>query len=140
MNCPNCGTELQIDARTQDWRVRIRLYLAGSDTPSADTDPELPNDAAGETVINSLPAVASYLREVAESFHAAPCDGLGDESLRLKLNSLRPTLARRKQKGLNNAVWRVPYKAGGQSWLARVDIERVGNGTGGQTEADQTGA
>lgn len=146
--CPTCGqpprtaTAPPVDGRAIDWRVRVRLYRAARlDTPEADSDPDLPAAANGATICYGLPGVADHLRALADGFHGQPCAGLDQETLRHRLNSLRPTLSRRG----GNAVWRVPYtvqppvrdqnrlapehvilrELEPQAWLARVDVERV---------------
>jgi hypothetical protein len=112
-----------MDRREVQWRVRVRLYLAARhDEPQADSDPDLPPDKPGATLIAGLPGVAEYLATLATGFHeGATVSGLDEATLRHRLKSLRPTLSRRG----GDAVWRVKYKAGGTDWLARVDVERV---------------
>lgn len=120
-----------IDARTVNWRIRIRLYdQRQPNDPAADTDPELPPDRPGTTILRGLPAVADEVIQLARAFHNSPepLKGLSTEELDRRLRGLRPTLSRRG----GNAVWRLPYDTVDQwregspgSWLARVDIERV---------------
>ncbi len=110
------------DGRANKWRVRVRLYA--SDKPSdavADTDPDLRPDAQGSEVVSGLPAVASFVAEVAQGWHGESCVGLDGPTMRHKIKGLRPTLSRRG----GNAVWRLPYRTAEREWLARVDIERV---------------
>lgn len=128
------------DGRTQGWRVRVRLYLkTRMDEPEADSDPDLPAELPGATMIYGLTNVADHLRILAADFHGAPCAGLDSNTLAHRLKSLRPTISRRG----GDAVWRVPYvvevgrgraelaanglpaSIGVQDWLARVDIVRV---------------
>lgn len=120
------------DARTAQWRVRVRLYNAlRMDEPEADSDPDLPPDHPGQTVLNGLPAVAEHLAQLASTYHRQSCAGLDHASLMHRLKSLRPTISRRG----GDATWRVPYRifqAGAfegdkreQEWLARVDVERI---------------
>lgn len=121
------------DGRAARWRVRVRLYNdVRPDEPEADSDPDLPPEAMGVTILNGLPAVAEHLATLASVFHCQAPAGLDDATLRHRLKSLRPTISRRG----GDAVWRVPYKifqAGDtfhgdtreQTWLARVDVERV---------------
>lgn len=123
----------EADGRAARWRVRVRLYNdARPSEPEADSDPDLPADAPGATILHGLPAVAEHLAVLAATFHRQACAGLDDATLRHRLKSLRPTLSRRG----GDAVWRVPYKifqAGDafrgdsreQAWLARVDVERA---------------
>lgn len=127
----------KLDARHTQWRVRVRLYRAGQDTPEADTDPDRPADAPGATVLAGLPAVVEHLRTLAMGWHgslSSTLTGLELEPLTRKLKSLRTTLGRR---GDGTAVWRVPYRVFIQQrigtsdsvaypidWLARVDVVR----------------
>lgn len=123
----------EVDGRAAQWRIRIRLYdMRQPDEPQADTDPELPPDQAGTTILRGLPAVADEVMQLANAFHASPrpLKGMNPEELDRRLRGLRPTLSRRK----GNAVWRIPYDTfetwreleGHQAaWLARVDITRV---------------
>lgn len=109
------------DGRTNNWRVRVRLYAA--DRPNdviADSDPNSRPDAAGNDVVNGLPAVAELVATLAQAWHGAPCVGLDSATLRHKLKGLRPTLSRRG----GNAVWRLDYRTAISSYLARVDIQR----------------
>jgi hypothetical protein len=122
-HCPHCGEPL--DRRAARWRVRVRLYLEGNPRPSADTDPELPDDAPGTTVIAGLPGVAEHVADLARDFHGdAELIGLEMPTLRQRLKSLRPTLSRRG----GNGVWRIPYMVKGPnrqlSAVARVDVIR----------------
>jgi hypothetical protein len=115
-----------LDNRATYWRVRVRLYAAEHvDDPVADSDPDAPPDAAGETVLRGLTAVAEHVALLAGSYHGLLCLGLESATLRHKLKGLRPTLSRRK----GNAVWRLSYTTheatGTRDWLARVDIERT---------------
>lgn len=141
--CPTCARPLPTpkpDARHTQWRVRVRLYRAGQDTPEADTDDDRPADAPGATVLAGLPAVAEHLQTLALSWHAPETVQLLDtETLGRKLKSLRTTLGRG---GTGSAVWRVPYQVTiytmrfhgtldcdtpppeQQAWLARVDVVR----------------
>lgn len=122
----------EADGRLQRWRSRVRLYNAARmDEPEADSDPDLPADSSGATVLLGLPAVADDLAILASKYHKAACAGLDGDTLRHRLKSLRPTISRRH----GNATWRVPYRVfvprntiqdgGEQEWLARVDVERV---------------
>lgn len=133
--CPTCARPLPApkpDARHTQWRVRVRLYRAGQDTPEADTDDDRPADAPGAKVFAGLFAVSEHLRELAVSWHAPETVHLLDvETLGRKLKSLRTALGRG---GTGAAVWRVPYMVepphpvGTGSvwvdWLARVDVVR----------------
>jgi hypothetical protein len=124
---------VETDARTAKWRIRIRLYdMRQPNEPQADTDPELPADAVGTTVLRGLPAVADEVISLANIFHNSPKPlmGMNTEELDRRLRGLRPTLSRRG----GNAVWRIPYdtfetwgpgEAHKAAWLARVDVERV---------------
>lgn len=130
---------LEADGRATKWRCRVRLYnMNRPDEAEADSDPDLPADAMGETVLGGLPAVADWLATLARGFHAdTQTAGLDGATLRHRLKSLRPTISRRK----GNAVWRVPYQMGEKleyvsggrfgshtemkDWMARVDVIRV---------------
>jgi len=121
--CPHCGapTPSSSDARTAQWRVRVRLYREPQLTePEADTDKEQAPDYPGETVIAGLPGVAEHLRELAIVYHGPVTAGLDAATLLHRLKALRPTLSRRG----GDAVWRVPYTVSGAGWLARVDVRR----------------
>lgn len=120
------------DSRHALWRVRVRLYNAHMLTePYADTDPDLPVEAPGVTVLKGLSEVAAWLTELAISYHQGQTvEGLDPLTLAHRLKSLRPTLSRRG----GNAVWRVPYTTmtiGSDAdnprhqWIARVDVEKV---------------
>ena len=114
------------DGRVASWRVRVRLYRADrADEPEADSDPDLPPDKPGATILPGLPAVAEHLATLAQGFHAGAAAGLDNATLRHRLKGLRPTISRRG----GDAVWRVPYRVAvagsAQDWLARVDVERV---------------
>lgn len=143
---------LEADGRATKWRCRARLYnMNRPDEAEADSDPDRPADAMGETVLGGLPAVADWLATLARNFHAgatstlarnfhagADVTGLDGATLRHRLKALRPTISRRK----GNAVWRVPYQVHAprpeydgdrrgpaqvhtQDWMARVDVIRV---------------
>ncbi len=124
--CPICGHEFThaqatMDARTQAWRIRVRLYHRDRrDEPEADSDPDLSPDRQGTTVVHGLPAVAEELSVLASRYHGVECIGLEREVLLHKLKSLRPTLSRRG----GDAVWRVTYTTPTGEWLARVDVAR----------------
>lgn len=96
------------DARSALWRVRIQLVptIEGG-TVEADTDPELPDwDAPGSVIVRGLPALATELRSMCETFHAGrDIQGLGDETLRHSIKAFRPTLSRYG----GNAWWRPKY-------------------------------
>lgn len=113
-------TRLVNDGRAVPWRVRIQLF---DDTGElqADSDHDSPLEAAGETEIYGLPAVAEWLVAVTTEFHGGLVGGLGRHTLKQKLRSLRPMLSR----GDGWAVWRVPYTVMELPWLARVDVRRV---------------
>jgi hypothetical protein len=109
------------DGRANNWRVRVRLYAA--DRPNdviADSDPNSRPDAAGNDVVNGLPAVAELVATLAQAWHGTPCVGLDSATLRHKLKGLRPTLSRRG----GNATWRLDYRTAVSAYLARVDIQR----------------
>ena len=120
-------SRLSPDGRSASWRVRVRLFPAGSTysrlvDPVADTDPELPRDAlTGSATITGLPAVAEYVADLASHYHGAPCVGLDGPAMRHKLKGLRPTISRRG----GNATWRLHYRSCGREWLACVDVVRV---------------
>lgn len=123
--CWKCGaaqlSDLELDKRTRQWRVRIRLYdQARPQEPQADSDPELAPDAPGTMICSGLGGVADTVMVMAHQFHEAPCLGLDAETLNAKIPGLRPTLSRRR----GNAVWRLVYTVCGREWLARVDLER----------------
>lgn len=134
--CPTCGHVARPavpDKRAQAWRVRIRLYRAGQSVPEADTDPELPEGAAGSTVLSGLSAVAEELASLAALFHAGQrVTGLDPVNLTRRIASLRVSL----QRGSGTAVWRVDYLietpplsnylglSVPRGWLARVDVVR----------------
>jgi hypothetical protein len=62
------------DGRSALWQVRVRLYnLARGDEPEADSDPDLPADRMGVTIIRSLPGVAEHVAALASAFHGAAC-------------------------------------------------------------------
>lgn len=110
------------DGRTNKWRVRVRLFdSVHPNDAAADTDPDLGPSESGVEIIAGLPNVAGFVAEIATSYHQTTCVGLDGPTMRHKLKGLRPTLSRRG----GNAVWRLPYRAAEQEWLARVDIERV---------------
>lgn len=126
------ASSMELDGRAARWRCRFRLYAAENmDEPAADTDPELPPDAPGTTIIAGLPAVGTELAELASLFHgSAVLSGLSPEHIARGLRGLRPTLSRRG----GNAAWRLHYdtletfrgtETRKRGWLARVDVERV---------------
>lgn len=114
---------LEADGRATKWRCRVRLYnMNRPDEAEADSDPDRPADAMGETVLGGLPAVAEWLAQLAHGFHAGmEINGLDLTTLRHRLKALRPTISRRG----GNAVWRVPYTVSDLGWMARVDVIRV---------------
>lgn len=127
-NCWQCGApprgSLEHDGRAARWRCRIRLYDdARPGEPAADSDPELPADAAGTVFCAGLKGVADTVLQLAEVFHGtAELPGLDPDTLDRKIPGLRPTLSRRG----GNACWRLKYTTPrGAHWLARVDLERV---------------
>ena len=111
-----------LDNRAAFWRIRVRLFKAATDKEcEADSDEGLDGRAPGETVVRGLANVAEHLGALANAFHEGqPVTGLDIETLTHRLKSLRPTLSRHG----GDAVWRVPYSAGGIEWLARVDVVR----------------
>lgn len=125
------AAKLDTDGRSARWRVRVRLYNAAHMSEvEADSDPDLPPESAGATVVTGLPGVAEHLAALAHGFHSQPISGLDAATLRHSLKSLRPTLSRRG----GNGTWRVSYRvdrsagivpADSQKWLARVDVVRV---------------
>ena len=122
--CQNCGFDPRPDQRAGKWRARFRLYREGQADPYGDSDDGIPADAPGLEIYDGLPEVAAQLHMMALRIHGKQADvtGLEMSILLHKLKGLRPTISRRG----GNATWRVPYTAGGQSWLARVDVVRVG--------------
>lgn len=128
--CPNCGhslSGLEHDKRAVRWRFRIRLYdlLTDDKMPQADTDPELDAAAMGTWEAAGLKGVAESVIQVATAFHNTQhLPGLELATLEAKIPGLRPTLSRRG----GNAVWRIPFTSSrGVEWLARVDLERMGD-------------
>ena len=121
------------DGRTVQWRTRIRWYAKGQSDPTEDTDQDLPQDQPGSQIISGLPNVARYLEICTVNIHAPNGEsvtGVEAETLAHRLKSLRPTLSRNQGK----ATWRVPYVAhhlhgADNEWVARVDVERVNNGS-----------
>lgn len=122
--CPNCGTLIQTDGRARSWRVRLRLYRAGIESPEADSDPELSPESPGAESLPSLPAIIPWLRDTATAFHGCEVDGLQHDTLVHRLRSVRPLLSRREKEGRTGVTWRVPYTVGDTGWMARVDIVR----------------
>lgn len=126
------GTSTENDARHAKWRCRFRLYnmAMATDEPEADSDPDLTPDKPGTQILSGLLAVAEEVIALAAAFHTGTeIRGLEPVELDRKLRGLRPTLSRRR----GNAVWRLHYGVADtwrdgdkDGWLARVDIERVG--------------
>jgi hypothetical protein len=115
-------TTIEMDARTVNWCVRIRLYdMRQPNEVQADTDPDLPPGHDGTMIRHGLPGVAEWLIEVATEYHGEQCGGLDMMRLRHRLKGLRPTLSRRG----GNGVWRVPYVCSRGEWSARCDVVRV---------------
>lgn len=122
------------DGRAIPWRCRLRLFdMQGAKhaDPVADTDPDKEADQMGETIILSLPAVASWIAELACAHHGGPCSGLDAFTLRRKLHSLRVQISNRKD---GTGCWRLDYscvdydKFGAKTeryMVARCDLERV---------------
>lgn len=110
------------DARTCLWRARLRLYPANDTREAiADSDAELSFDHPGATVHNSLPAVCSWITDLASAFHGSPCMGLGDNVMQSKARTLRTQMSVRKD---GTGTMRIEYTSDGRRWLARCDVVR----------------
>lgn len=137
--CPNCGTKVthanQHDGRAVAWRVRVRLFGPNNlKELAADSDPDLPVESLGATVLQGLPAVAEHVAALAMGFHGVPCAGLDLGTLQHKIKGLRPTLSRRG----GNATWRLNYSTPDGEWIARADLarEETGDGNGRRSNTD----
>lgn len=101
------------DGRSAIWRVRLMIWRTGPEGQEelhADSDPELAfspdNVAAGSTLINGLPTVATWVRELAIQAHPhGILEGLEAQVLAHKIKSLRVALS--NQGG--DCVWRLRY-------------------------------
>lgn len=117
------AAQLEGDKRAGYWRVRLRLFSNGSGALEADSDPELPTDQPGATVVRGLPGVAEWAGDLLAAFHASRQEQaawLDNATVQKKLKSLRPTLSRTHGK----ATWRVDYQVDSAPWRALIEIER----------------
>ena len=113
----------QIDKRTAERLIRIRLYRRGAEEPDADSEAQghhpAPPDAPGTWAVGGLPGVAGALASTAAAFHTDdPISGLDRATLLRRIKGFRTTLSRNG----GTAVWRVPYTVDGAAWDARVDV------------------
>ena len=122
------GEDYRADGRAHMWRARLRLYDYSRplDEPEADSDEPLTPDRPGETVHRGLPAVISWIAELASKYHGAPCAGLDSMSLRRKLKTLRTMMAYRKDgTGTLRADYQVLENGCIRHMLARCDVQRA---------------
>lgn len=104
---PAHAIDYQPDGRSALWRVRMTIWSGVQlDTLYADTDDGRPLEHAGATLIQGLPAVATWAWELIQQAHAprAIAD-LDQASVLHKLRSLRVALS--NQDGA--CVWRLRY-------------------------------
>lgn len=128
----------QQEGRAIKWRCRLRLYTVtdGFNNPIADSigsdDPIKP----GDEVLPTLPAVVTWMAELAENYHKTTCFGLSEITLRRKLGKVYNQLTLR---GDGQAVLLSDYLANNSRFRARVDLLRedllpamvgVGDGAG----------
>jgi len=117
------SAQLEKDKRASYWRVRLKLFKSSDGGLEADSDPELPLEEPGATVVRGLPGVAEWAGELVEAFHGGrgeTAKWLDNATTQKRLKSLRPTLSRKHGK----AVWRVDYEVNGEAWRALIDIVR----------------
>lgn len=113
----------QHEGRAIKWRCRMRLYTItdGFSTPIADStgsdDPIRP----GDDVFPTLPAVISWMIELADNHHKTTCFGISETTLRKKLGKIYNQLTLR---GDGQAVLLADYLANNNRFRARVDLLR----------------
>lgn len=101
------------DGRSAIWRVRLMIWRTGPEGQEelhADSDPEATFNtsavAPGSTLLNGLPTVVSWVRELATQAHPhGILEGLEEQVLLHKVRSLRVSLS--NQGG--ECVWRLRY-------------------------------
>lgn len=97
------------DGRSAIWRVRLTIW-GGEEYQSllADTDDGRDLGAEGVTLLNGLPAVSAWVRELTAQAHpGCTLDGLSEITLAGKIKSLRVALS--NQGG--TSIWRLRYAA-----------------------------
>ena len=111
-----------LDARASWWRARARIYTAsdGFLEALADSDPNLSPDDVGSEALASLPAVATWARDLAQAYHTTPCAGLDEITLRRKVSSLRTQMSHRAN---GTGILRIPYTV--TNTLSAVPIGRA---------------
>lgn len=123
---------MTVDGRAGLWRVRCRIYTQddGFKEPLADSDPQKPPGASGDTLLISLPAVVEWVRELAREYHGnAVMTGLDKHSTTSRLKSFRTQLSARKDgTGTLQLTYQIAgghrFRPGTTTMHARVDIER----------------
>jgi len=112
------------EAELAGWRCRIMLFDPAGEV-QADSMPDSPPEAEPDIKCGTLGLAASWLRDVAEAFHAerreAAPEGLDQATLERSILSLRVSLSRNG----GQTWWRVGYKVGGEQWRAMVRVERA---------------
>lgn len=103
----HCQRPAVADGRTALWRIRIQLarnmHQAGVEW---DSDPNLDAAENGATICRGLAEVAYEVACAATAFHAGrEIEGLGEETLKHSLRSLRVSLSRLD----GDAMWRPSY-------------------------------
>lgn len=106
------GIDFRDDGRAAAWRVRLTIWrIRGTDDQQecvADTDPQLPFERDGATIIYGLGAVSAWVRELCAQAHpTSTLEGLSEATLANKLKSLRVALS--TQHG--SCIWRLRYSA-----------------------------
>lgn len=95
------------DGRSAIWRVRLTIWGGeGYQSLHADTDDGRDLGAEGVTLLNGLPAVSAWVRELCAQAHpGCELEGLSEITLAGKIKSLRVSLS--NQGG--SCIWRLRY-------------------------------
>lgn len=113
---------LTSDGRAGWWRVRCRLFSADNAycEAVADSDPTRDPDVQGETVIQSLPSVVAWVRELVQNHHGdAAVVGLSDTAVSSRIKSLRTQMAYRKN---GTGTMRLDYRVAATSKFREGDL------------------
>lgn len=120
------------DGRAKEYRYHMALYNSRNQRePIVDSQTEQPE---GEVLAGLVP-IAKAAREALLGFHAERGDlehggqliGFALADMQRSVDSLRPTISRRKARGLSDFVWKIKYQTadnvGGRNhWILRLDI------------------
>lgn len=118
------GVHLQVakrDARSADWRARVRIYSAEDNyvDPLADSDPNKSTELPGDAIHRGLPSIANWMAELIAAYHGTVPLEADAGTIRRKLGTLRVQMSYRRN---GTGVLRVQYEHDGCCYIARCDI------------------